>query len=250
MPLADRLPSVAFPADVPTAPLRIVDYARLVAPSTAAAESAALFQSATELGFFYLANTALDYEPLKDACTAVFALPEQEKELYDVGRLGTSFGFKRIGADNTDEQGAVDTNEQFNVSRDDLLAFPARVHNAYPAPIDAAREALLDFTTRARAVAFTLLEHFERHLGLPDGALRRLHDEGPGKTSPTKARVIRNPPQDDGSRLALGSHTDFGSIVRSPGGWFRRRACPRRPSTAAALPPSLVDRGSPCLGVG
>jgi isopenicillin N synthase-like dioxygenase len=224
MPLADRLPAIPFPSDVKTAPLRIVDYPSLVADDPAAC--AALLASATELGFFYLRDTGLDYEPLKDACAAVFDLAEAEKRAFDVGKLGTSFGFKAVGTDNVDEAGTVDTNEQFNIGADDILAGlseEAGLHgHGYPRPIVDAADALGRFTRHATAVCFTLLARFERALGLPDGTLKRLHEQGGANRSPTKARVIRNPPQDDGARLALGSHTDFGSIVRSPCSWLKK----------------------------
>lgn len=218
MPLADRLPRIPFPADVKTAPLRVVDYPSLVADDAAAC--AALLASATELGFFYLRDTGLDYEPLKDACAAVFDLDEADKRAFDVGKLGSSFGFKAVGTDNVDEAGSVDTNEQFNIGADDILAGLSEnggLHgHGYPRPIVDAADALSRFTREATAVCYTLLARFERALCLPDGALKRLHEQGADNRSPTKARVIRNPPQDDGSRLALGSHTDFGSIVCLP----------------------------------
>ena len=119
--------------------------------------------------------------------------------------------YKAIGYDNVDENGNVDTNEQFNLSHDDMLAFPTRIHNDYPDPVKSHVPAVLGFTSAAHAVAMTILTHLERHLQLPTASLTSLHPQGDGHTSPTKARVIRNPPQKESSVLALGSHTDFGS---------------------------------------
>lgn len=60
-----------------------------------------------------------------------------------------------------------------------------------------------------------LLSHLERHLRLPAGALVDLHPQGSGVASPTKARVIRNPPQADGSTLALGVSTSHRTLNRT-----------------------------------
>lgn len=57
----------------------------------------------------------------------------------------------------------------------------------------------------------TLLEHLERNLQLPAGAFTSLHQEGSGFGSPSKARVIRNPPQNESTKLSLGvSNDDLG----------------------------------------
>lgn len=90
-----RLPSVGFPlSSVPTHPLLIIDYARLTSPEISAAdeESAKLFDACTSLGFFYLKNHPIDYEPLFEICQKVFELPEEEKARFDVGLSNSSFG--------------------------------------------------------------------------------------------------------------------------------------------------------------
>ncbi|KAL7410030.1 Clavaminate synthase-like protein [Mrakia frigida] len=217
MPSSSRLPSFPFPPSTSTHPLLVVDYSLLtLSPTTpvSKAESDKLFHACTTLGFFYLKNHGLreQFNSLFDVCEEVFALEEEEKKKYDVGVSGNSFGYKSIGHDNVDEEGNVDTNEQFNLSHDDLLSFPKVVHNEYPEPVKKNAEKCLAFTSGAHGVTMTLLTHLERHLQLPPKALVNLHPQGDGFASPTKARVIRNPPQAESSTLALGSHTDFGSI--------------------------------------
>lgn len=91
MPTSTRMPSVPFPDDIPTAPLRVIDYASLLAHDPV--ESKKLYQCAVDLGFFYLENHGLDYEPLKDIMEEVFELPEEEKANYDVALTDTTFGW-------------------------------------------------------------------------------------------------------------------------------------------------------------
>lgn len=91
MPASTRLPSVPFPEGISSAPLRVIDYASLLAHDPV--ESKKLYQCAVDLGFFYLKNHGLDYEPLKDIMEEVFELPEEEKAKYDVALTDTTFGW-------------------------------------------------------------------------------------------------------------------------------------------------------------
>ncbi|CED84981.1 Iron/ascorbate family oxidoreductases [Phaffia rhodozyma] len=215
MPTANRLPEVPFPASsTNTHDLPIIDHARLTSSDSkvASVESDKLFRACTSLGFFYLGNHGINYEPLMDICEQIFALDGEEKAKSDVGLTDSSFGYKAIGYDNVDENGSVDTNEQFNISRDDMLSFPDHPSICYPKPVTDNIDVCREFTTSARNVALSILSKLEIHLQLPPGTLEAFHKEGEGYSSPTKARVIRNPPQEV-DRLALGSHTDFGTIT-------------------------------------
>jgi hypothetical protein len=61
--------------------------------------------------------------------------------------------YKAIGYDNVDENGSVDTNEQFNLSHDDMLAYPRRPHGQdYPEPVKQNVDKVLRFTSGAHAV--------------------------------------------------------------------------------------------------
>lgn len=55
-------PRAPYPEDVPTHPLLIVDYLAVEAGDEAAID--VLFKACSTLGFFYLANTELDAEPI------------------------------------------------------------------------------------------------------------------------------------------------------------------------------------------
>jgi isopenicillin N synthase-like dioxygenase len=70
------------------------------------------------------------------------------------------------------------------------------------------------FVRRAVDVNYTVLNIFNEKLGLPQGTLERLHtiEEHSG----SEARCIRNPPpqvKEAADKLAIGAHTDFGSLV-------------------------------------
>ena len=173
-------------------------------------------------------------------------LPLAEKMQYEQGDEGISFGYvaphryhfvnththfkflsarryKAAGANATDETGALDTVEFINVAKDDALAWPRRVHRAYPPTVEARMErTIAPFVRKSLAVNTTLLEILNDRLGLPPGALARRHatDEPSG----SEARTIKNPPRPGGmseAQAAIGAHTDFGSLVS---GWSIARS--------------------------
>lgn len=67
------------------------------------------------------------------------------------------------------------------------------------------------FVRKSLEVNNTILEVFNERLSLPPGTLLKLH--AMGEFSGSEARVIRNPPTSEISKQAIGSHTDFGSLV-------------------------------------
>lgn len=159
-------------------------------------------------------------------------LPMEEKMKYEQGDDGMSFGFvvfpkshargstafcryKAAGANATDETGALDTAEFINVSKDDALAWPNQVHRTYPTTVNARMETTIKpFVRRSLEVNHTLLDVLNAKLGLPEGALARRHTVS--EFSGSEARCIKTPPFPDGvseEKAALGSHTDFGSLV-------------------------------------
>ncbi len=125
--------------------------------------------------------------------------------------------YKAAGYNATDEAGSLDTVEFINISKDDVLAYPAQVHRAYPSTVNARMDSTIKpFVKKSLAINRTLLSVFNERLGLPEGTLASLHP--PEKYSGCEARCIKNPPPPDGvlpeAKVAIGAHTDFGSLVR------------------------------------
>lgn len=113
-----------------------------------------------------------------------------------------------------DETGALDTVEFINVSKDDALAYPSSVHRTYPSTVNARMESTIKpFIAKSVEVNMTLMAVFNEKLGLPEGALASLHKLYDPSCS--ESRCIKNPPARDVSpdRMAIGAHTDFGSLV-------------------------------------
>jgi isopenicillin N synthase-like dioxygenase len=109
----------------------------------------------------------------------------------------------------------LDTVEFINVSKDDALAYPQVVHRTYPSTVNARMEnTIAPFVHKALEVNYVVLDIFNQRLGLPQGTLEKLHiiEEHSG----SEARCIRNPPpkvKTETETLAIGAHTDFGSLV-------------------------------------
>lgn len=202
-----------FPDDVPTVPLLVIDYELIKAGDST--EIDRLWKAATELGFWYLKNHGADAEVagMFDMGDATMRLPLAEKMQFEQGDAGNSFGYKAAGANATDEYGNLDFVEFINVAKDDALAYPGVVHRTYPATVtERMATVIAPFVRRSVAVNTTILEVFNAKLGLPPGALMRLHaiEEHSG----SETRCIKTPadhtiPQD---KAAIGAHTDFGSL--------------------------------------
>ncbi|KDQ63014.1 hypothetical protein JAAARDRAFT_146912 [Jaapia argillacea MUCL 33604] len=203
-----------FPEDVPVHPLLVVDYQLIKAGDPTEIDT--LWKAATELGFWYLKNHGVDAEVngMFDMGAETMALPLAEKMKYEQGDDGMSFGYKAAGANATDETGALDTVEFINVSKDDALSYPKPTHRTYPSTVNARMESTITpFVRKSWEVNETLLNVFNRRLGLPDGELAKRHRiEEP---SGSEARCIKNPPKPGGiseAKAAIGAHTDFGSL--------------------------------------
>ena len=122
--------------------------------------------------------------------------------------------YKATGANAVDATGQLDTVEFMNVAKDDALAWPNPARRRYPKTVnDRMESTIIPFVRKSLEVNNTFLEVFAERLGLPPGDLLERHrlDEFSG----SEARVIRNPPTDDPNRLAIGGHTDFGTLVSS-----------------------------------
>ncbi|KAH9065124.1 Clavaminate synthase-like protein [Lactarius deliciosus] len=203
-----------FPDDVPTVPLRVIDYGLLQAGDEH--EIDRLWKVATELGFWYLKNYGADAEvdAIFEMGAHTMALPLEEKMKFERGDGGNSFGYKFAGAIATDATGALDSAEFINVSQDDALAFPTVVHRRYPCVVEERMDsAVRPFVRKSMEVNQTLIDVLNDRLGLPPGCLSKLH--GPEEHSGSEASCIKKtatstpePPD----RAVIGAHTDFGSL--------------------------------------
>lgn len=111
------------------------------------------------------------------------------------------------------------------MSKEDALVYPDMIHRTYPEVVNARMEGtIIPFVRKSLDVVNTLLGVFENKLGLPPGALLERHpDLAP---SGSLARCIKSPPKppldasilasavpDVKDNVALGAHTDFGSLT-------------------------------------
>lgn len=202
----------AFPEDIPTHPLLVIDYELIKARDPT--EIDRLWDAATKLGFWYLKNHGVSAEVngMFDTGSETLALPIEEKMKFEQGDDGVSFGYKSIGANAVDATGKKDAVEFINIAKDDVLAWPKQVHRAYPETVNAHMASTLSsFTRKSLDINNVLLEILNEKLGLPVGALLEKHriDEHSGSVS----RITRSPPiKADSASPTLGSHTDFGSL--------------------------------------
>ncbi|KAJ7130713.1 hypothetical protein C8R46DRAFT_1168777 [Mycena filopes] len=188
-----------FPSDVPTHPLLVIDYQKLLVKDEA--EIAKLWSAATTLGFWYLKNHGADdlVEGMSEMAAQTMLLPLEEKLKYEQGDSGNSFGYKAAGANAVDATGQPDTVQFINISKDDALAWPKQAHRAYPSTVNAHMDKFVaPFVKKSIEINDTLLQIFNDKLGLPEDALSQRHTMEEFSGSET--------------RVALGPHTDFGSL--------------------------------------
>ncbi|TCD64599.1 hypothetical protein EIP91_003864 [Steccherinum ochraceum] len=205
----------AFPKDVPTHPLLVVDYQLLLQGDQNEIET--LWKAATELGFWYLKNHGADEDVsgMFEMGAETMALPLDEKMRFEQGDDGMSHGYKAAGANATDASGNLDTVEFINIAKDDVLAWPGHVHRTYPPTVNARMpNTIIPFVKKSLAINETILNIFNAKLGLPQGMLANLHNVK--EPSASEARCIKNPPKPEISpsdiKVAIGAHTDFGSL--------------------------------------
>ncbi|GJJ12485.1 hypothetical protein Clacol_006727 [Clathrus columnatus] len=198
-----------FPDDVPTHPLLVIDYEKLKQGEKLEKVSRA---SSIHCAAGSLKNHNVDIQPMWEMGEATMALPLDVKMNFEQGDGGRSFGYKAAGTTNTDEHGSLDTVEFINVSKDDALAWPKIVHREYPITVTTRMSSIKKFIQESDAVLRTMLDIMSEYLDLPVNTLRDRHVFG--NHSGSECRVIRNPPKRvPGDQVALGAHTDFGSLV-------------------------------------
>ncbi|KAF4586406.1 hypothetical protein EYR38_010682 [Pleurotus pulmonarius] len=200
-----------FPDDVPTQPLVIVDYALVKAGDQA--EIDVLWNAATEKGFWYMKNHGAEdlLDPMFEMGQETMDLSIEAKMEYWQGNSGGSFGYKAKGATTVDLSGSKDNAEMINVSKDDALAYPRVAHASYPSTVNARMESTVrPFVEACTDANNTLMAVFNAKLGLPEGTLASLHARD--EPSVSEARVIKVPATPGSTKIAVGAHTDFGSL--------------------------------------
>lgn len=210
----DTITLPPFPEDVPTAPLLRLSLAKM--QSRDAEELNRFYTACKDIGFFYLdlrgpGNSILaGADKLFQVGADLFDLPLEEKQKYNFVSKNSYFGYKALGATVIDRKGNVDRSEFYNVSKDDIMGISDR----WPAPsvLEEQRPLFKNFMTEAHGIVTFLLELLNDHLGLPRGKLQDMHRlEG---HSGDQVRFLKAPPQHIEDRnVALGEHTDFGSVT-------------------------------------
>ncbi|KAF3037888.1 hypothetical protein E8E11_001604 [Didymella keratinophila] len=232
MPHSDHSPSPrpseafadipSFPDNVPTAPLLRISLAKLL--SSDAGEQERCWQACQELGFFYLDLRGDDGEALLEDADQLFELmktfydlPVSDKVKYDLKSKGSYFGYKGYGEGIIDAKGTRDKNEFYNVSKDDVLGLSERL--PCPDVLDGEEKRALfkSYIERSHAVCSTIITFVSNCLPLSqkakdDGGLEAVHRLR--ATSGDQIRFVRAPPQEPTTKgVALGEHTDFGSVT-------------------------------------
>ena len=101
------------------------------------------------------------------------------------------------------------------MSKGDALGRPAIVDRTYPPCVEERMPVIREFTEVSESIIYTIMDLISDRLGLPRKILRERHSS-PGPPPINESRLIRNPPRPmDNNKLevALGAHTDFGSLV-------------------------------------
>ncbi|KAH7311810.1 hypothetical protein BKA65DRAFT_155520 [Rhexocercosporidium sp. MPI-PUGE-AT-0058] len=205
-----------FPSTVPTAPLHRLSLQKL---RTDPEESARLFSSAKDLGFFYL-DLRSDYEgesllqnadELFSMAPKLYDLGREELTKYDHKSKGSYMGYKGFGSAVVDEEGNLDRNEFYNIPKDDLLGISSSPF-AQPQIVHDHKDIIVSYMNTSHSLVTLILQNLAKHLHLPPETLTSVHRKT--KPSGDQVRLVKSPPQPPSDqRTALGKHTDFGSIT-------------------------------------
>ena len=111
-----------FPDNITTAPLVAISLSKLEAGDES--ESAAFFEAAQNLGFFYMklegsatGERIIDgAEQLHKIQQQFFKRPNEEKEEYAREKIDPFFGYRVVELKERDEEGRAKRNETYNVS--------------------------------------------------------------------------------------------------------------------------------------
>lgn len=196
-----------FPPHIKSATLTTVDFTRLLEHDTAEIEK--LYKTACTDGFLYLKNHDIDSSPVFELASPLFSLPTEEKMNYDMGSTGYYFGYKPRGTQYVDAKGKPDTQEYYNISKDDILG--VNRERGHPDPIYRYWEDMKRFSRSSHRVVSTVLRVLGERLGLDPELLPSLHKID--RTGGDHARITCTPPGNDEKTITFGAHTDFGSVT-------------------------------------
>lgn len=119
--------------------------------------------------------------------------------------------YKAVGHYIVDAAGNTDPVEGVNVAKDDALSYPKVSRREYPDTINQLMQPIITpFVQKCVHISDIMIEIFNDKLGLPEGTLAKLHS--PDKLSASEARTIRAPANLTPDKLAVGGHTDFGTL--------------------------------------
>ena len=206
MPSVESIPP--FPYDVPLANISTVDLDLLASGDKDQAR--VLLDATTGYGFFYLENHHVDMDFMFNLADQVFKLPLEQKMKYDMGTTGNYYGYKRSGAMYVDEKGTPDHSEFYNVSKDQFLGIGNPPTTEHPQVVIDSKQELEKFMRACHRVVTILVGALGQELGLEHNLLPSLHRID--RPSCCQARVTHAPPVSS-STIALGEHTDFGSVT-------------------------------------
>ncbi|KAF5381136.1 hypothetical protein D9757_009413 [Collybiopsis confluens] len=201
----------AWPSNVEAHPLLVIDYELLKAGDKT--EIDRLWEAGSTLGFWYLKNHGGEqlFPAMWGMAEDVFALPLEEKMTFEQGDEGLSFGYKAVGHYITDAQGTPDPVEGLDIAKDDALAYPKVARRSYADRVNEHMEpTIAPFVEKCIELSNTMLDIFNDKLGLPAGTLAKFHQRNDHSSSET--RTIRAPANLPQGKLAVGGHTDFGTI--------------------------------------
>jgi isopenicillin N synthase-like dioxygenase len=200
-----------WPSNVEAHPLLVIDYQLLKAGDKN--EINRLWEAGTNLGFWYLKNHGAEqnFMAMWGMAEEMFKLPLEEKMKFEQGDEGLSFGYKAVGHYIVDAAGNPDPVEGVNVARDDALSYPKVSRREYPEVLNELMEPIIiPFVEKCIGLSDTMIEIFNDKLELPKGALAKFHRREDLCGSET--RSIRAPPNMNPDKLAIGGHTDFGTL--------------------------------------
>ena len=99
-----------------------------------------------------------------------------------------------------------------SISKGDALGRPEIVDRTYPPCVEDRMLAIREFTLASENINRTIMDLISDRLGLSRAILREKHTS-PGLAI-SQSRLVRTPPRPvDRNEVALGAHTDFGSLV-------------------------------------
>lgn len=193
-------------------PLPIIDYNLLVQKDPT--EVKRLFETCTELGFFYLKlDHQLDPAPIFTLAEKIFKLPLDTKIKYAMdAKNGVYFGYKAIGSMFSDRKGTPDQIEFWNLSKDEILV---NDKSEFPDPIIDAKTIVKEYMIKSHEIVLVMLEILSLKLGLDSQVLPDLHRlmQASGDQLRMTKTTMYPMHKEDESDVALGAHTDFGSIT-------------------------------------